>query len=59
MKQLMRTFAAVFIFAGIFLGCLAVLLLVILMVRFPPLLIVVLVSCWLLSRLQKSSHKAP
>ncbi|MCY1297629.1 hypothetical protein D9M68_978000 [compost metagenome] len=59
MKQLMRTFAAVFMFAGIFVGCLGVVLLVILMVRFPPLLIAVLVACWLLSRLQKSSQKAP
>lgn len=54
MKQLMRTFAAVFMFAGIFVGCLGVVLLVILMVHFPPLLIAVLIACWLLSRLQKA-----
>lgn len=59
MKQVMRIFAAVFVFAGIFVGCLAVLFLVTLMVRFPPLLIAVLLACWLLSRLQKSSQKAP
>lgn len=59
MKQLIRTFAAVFMFAGIFFGCLAFLLLLILMVRFPPLLIVVLVSCWILTRLQKSSQQPP
>lgn len=57
MKLLLRTFAAAFMFAGILVGCLAILLLVILMVRFPPLLIAVLVACWLLSRLQKSSQK--
>ncbi len=57
MKLLLRTVAAVFMFAGILAGCLALLLLVILMVRFPPLLIAVLVACWLLSRLQKSSQK--
>lgn len=47
MKQLMRTFAAVFMFVGILAGCLAVLLLVILMVRFPPLLIAVVLACWI------------
>ena len=57
MKLLLRTFAAAFMFAGILAGCLAILLLVILMMRFPPLLIAVLVACWLLSRLQKSSQK--
>lgn len=57
MKLLLRTVAAVFMFAGILAGCLALLLMVILMVRFPPLLIAVLVACWLLSRLQKSSQK--
>ncbi|HBP6838649.1 Uncharacterised protein [Pseudomonas aeruginosa] len=57
MKLLLRTFAAAFMFAGILAGCLAILLLVILMVRFPPLLIAVLVACWLLSRIQKSSQK--
>lgn len=57
MKLLLRTVAEVFMFAGILAGCLALLLLVILMVRFPPLLIAVLVACWLLSRLQKSSQK--
>jgi len=57
MKLLLQTVAAVFMFAGILAGYLALLLLVILMVRFPPLLIAVLVACWLLSRLQKSSQK--
>lgn len=57
MKLLLRTFAAAFMFAGILAGCLAILLLAILMVRFPPLLIAVLVACWLLSRIQKSSQK--
>jgi hypothetical protein len=57
MKLLLRTVASAFMFAGILSGCLAILLLVILMVRFPPLLIAVLVACWLLSRLQKSPQK--
>ncbi|MCV0097163.1 hypothetical protein ACM7OZ_26755 [Pseudomonas aeruginosa] len=52
MKLLMRTFAAVFVFAGILAGCLAMLLLVILMVRFPPLLIAVVLACWLYRKLR-------
>ncbi|MBY8947793.1 hypothetical protein J1G35_18175 [Pseudomonas sp. SH10-3B] len=47
MKQLLRTMAAVFVFAGILAGCFAVLLLVILIVRFPPLVLVVVVACWI------------
>jgi len=38
-------------FAGILAGCLALLLLVLLMVRFPPILIAVLLTCWIVSRL--------
>ncbi len=44
MKLLLRTVASAFMFAGILAGCLAILLLVILMVRFPQLLIVVLLA---------------
>ncbi|MER2096036.1 MAG: hypothetical protein ABS977_03915 [Pseudomonas qingdaonensis] len=44
--KLLRIFAAVFMFAGILAGCLALLLLVLLMVRFPPVLIAVLLTCW-------------
>lgn len=53
MKLLLRTFAAVFAFAGILAGCLAVLLLVILMARFPPLLVAVVLACWIISLLQR------
>lgn len=49
--KLLRIFATGFMFAGILAGCLALLLLVILMVRFPPLLIAVVLACWILSRL--------
>ncbi|HEJ5008677.1 TPA: hypothetical protein ACKQGY_003345 [Pseudomonas aeruginosa] len=52
MKQLMRTFVAVLLFAGLFVGCLAVLLLMVLMVRFPPLLIAMVLACWILCRLR-------
>lgn len=58
MKLLMRTFAAVFVFAGILAGCLAMLLLVILMVRFPPLVIVAVLACWIFNRLVRVSKQA-
>ncbi|ASM87258.1 MULTISPECIES: hypothetical protein [Pseudomonadaceae] len=57
--KLLRIFAAVFMFAGILAGCLALLLLVLLMVRFPPLLIAVVLACWIVNRLLKSSRGAP
>ena len=47
MKLLLRTVASAFMFAGILAGCLAILLLVILMVRFLPLLIAVVLACWI------------
>ncbi|MBP2842815.1 hypothetical protein [Pseudomonas sp. PNP] len=59
---LLRILAAVFMFVGILAGCLALLLLVILLVRFPPLLIAVLLACWILCRLRKvfrTSETAP
>ncbi|MFU6378999.1 hypothetical protein ACM792_27795 [Metapseudomonas otitidis] len=48
MKPL-RIFAAVFLLAGILTGCLALL-----MLRFPPLLIAVLLACWKFCRLIKA-----
>ncbi len=57
MKLLLRTVAAAFMFAGILAGCLVALLLVILMVRFPPLLIAVALACWFFNRL--SERMAP
>ncbi len=53
MKLLLRTFTAVFVFTGILAGCLALLLLVILMVRFPLVLIALVLACWIFSRLQR------
>ncbi|MDI3556117.1 hypothetical protein IPC1147_02965 [Pseudomonas aeruginosa] len=53
MKPL-RVFAAVFLFAGILAGCVALLLLVIVMVRFPPLLLAVLLACWMFCRIEKA-----
>ena len=57
MKQLLRIFAAVFMCVGILAGCMTALLLVLLMVRFPPLLIAVVLSCWIFSRLRNTSDK--
>lgn len=44
--------AALLVFASILAGCVTALLLVIMMVRFPPLLIAVLLACWVFSLLQ-------
>ena len=38
--------AALLVFASILAGCVTALLLVIMMVRFPPLLIAMLLACW-------------
>mgnify|MGYP003602857927 FL=1 len=59
MKQLLRTFAAALMFAGILAGSMVALLLVILMLRFPPLLIAVVLSCWIFSRLLSTTDKKP
>ncbi|RAM74036.1 hypothetical protein GT37_01680 [Pseudomonas putida] len=59
MKILLRTFAAVVVFAGILAGSLASLLLVILMVRFPPLLIAVILACWIFARLRNPEQHTP
>ena len=54
MKQLICIFTAAFMSAGILVGFLVILLLVLLVVRFPPLLFAVLLTCWILGRLQRS-----
>ena len=55
MKQLPQIFAAMFMFAGILAGCITAILLLILMVRFPLLLIAVVLTCWICSRLWSST----
>ncbi|WP_337160257.1 hypothetical protein [Pseudomonas putida] len=57
MKLWLCTFAAVFVFAGILVGCLVIVLLVILMVRFPLLLAAVALACWILNRLMQTTDK--
>ncbi len=53
MKLLLRTVASAFMFAGILAGCLAILLLVVLMVRFPLALIALVLACWIFGRMQR------
>ncbi|MDD2161363.1 hypothetical protein N1078_12320 [Pseudomonas sp. MIL19] len=52
MTLLLRMVAAVIVFAGILAGCLAMLLVAVLMVRFVPLLIAVVLACWIYRNLQ-------
>lgn len=56
MKRLVRIFAAMFMFVGILTGCMTVLLLLGLMVRFPPLLIAAVLTCLIFSRLQSTAN---
>ncbi|WP_447738470.1 hypothetical protein [Pseudomonas laurentiana] len=56
MKLLLRTVASAFMFAGILAGCLVVLLLVILMVRFPPLILVAVLACWIYRKVRVPDH---
>lgn len=56
MKQLLRTIEVVFVFAGILAGCCAVLLLVILIVRFPPLILIVVLTCWIYRKVCDLAH---
>lgn len=56
MKQLVRIFAALFIFVGILAGCITAILLLILMVRFPPLLIAAVLTCLIFSRLRSTAN---
>ena len=54
---LLQLIAALFVFVGILAGCMAALLLGILMVRFPLLLIALVLTCWIFSRLRNTTDK--
>lgn len=56
MKRLVQTFAAMFMFVGILAGCMTALLLLVLMVRFPPLLIAAVLTCLICSRLRSTAN---
>jgi hypothetical protein len=46
-----------FVFAGILVGCIAALLLIVMLLRFPLLLIAVLLACWIFGRLTETADK--
>uniref|UniRef100_UPI0040475107 hypothetical protein n=1 Tax=Pseudomonas sp. TMP25 TaxID=3136561 RepID=UPI0040475107 len=55
--EFIKVIGALFVFVGILAGCLAALLLAIAVIRFPPLLIALLLACWIFSRLQSAFRK--
>ncbi|GEM_PF-3407973 len=55
MKLLLRTFATAMAFIGILAGCLAIVLLAVLMARVPLLLAVMVLACWILNRLKQTA----
>lgn len=52
-----KLIGALFVFVGILAGSMVGLLLAIAMVRFPPLLIAVLLACWIFNRLQSNKSR--
>ena len=56
---ILRLLASLFVFVGILVGCIAALLLVVVLLRFPLLLFAVLLTCWIFSRLRQISGKPP
>jgi len=57
MMAVLKLVASLFVFVGILAGCVAALLMVILLVRFPLLLLPVLLACWIFSQIQGSTDK--
>ncbi|KPW40313.1 hypothetical protein C2E19_05115 [Pseudomonas sp. DTU12.3] len=56
MKRLVLIFATMFMFVGILAGCMTALLFLVLMVRFPPLLIAAVLTCLIFSRLRSTAN---
>ncbi len=56
---ILRLLASLFVFVGLLVGCVAALLLVVVLLRFPLLLIAVLLTCWIFSRLRQVADKPP
>ncbi|SEJ66371.1 hypothetical protein SAMN05216201_113102 [Pseudomonas linyingensis] len=54
---ILRLLASLCVFVGILAGCIATLLLVVILLRFPLLLIAVLLACWIFSRLRQIADK--
>lgn len=63
MKTTVVTFikliGALLMFVGILAGCTATFLLMLVVIRFPPLLIALLLACWIFSRVQSAYRKIP
>lgn len=55
---ILRLLAALFVFAGILVGCVAALLLVVVLLRFPLLLLAVLLACWIFRRLSPAVNES-
>lgn len=51
---ILRILAALFVFVGILAGCMAALLLIIVLLRFPLLLIAILLACWIFRHLSQA-----
>lgn len=56
---ILRLLASLFIFVGILVGCVAALLLIVVLLRFPLLLIAVLLACWIFSQLLQTADESP
>ena len=52
-----KLIGALFMFVGILAGCMAAMLLMLVVIRFPPLLIALLLACWIFNRLQNAFRK--
>lgn len=55
---ILRLLAALLVFAGILVGCVAALLLIVVLLRFPLLLIAVLLTCWIFRRLLPAADES-
>jgi len=56
---ILRLLASLFVFVGVLVRCVAALLLLVVLLRFPLLLIAVLLTCWIFSRLREIADKPP
>lgn len=56
---ILHLLASLLVFAGIVAGCMTALLLVIVLLRFPLLLIAVLLACWVFSLLLETAGEPP
>lgn len=56
---ILRLLAALLVFVGILVGCVAALLLIVVLLRFPLLLIAVLLTCWIFRRWSQAADESP